>query len=429
MPVVAVTAAVLLGLVVPVIDGAVDEHLPGWFAATLFAGGGDAARAVLGAIAGSLVSATTLTFSLTVVALQLASSQASPRVLRMFTRDRVVHRTLAVFLGTFVFALTVLRSVQDSTADHPGAIPRIAVTLAFLLTLASVVTLVFFLAHLARQLRIDTVLRDVHDETSGTIALLADEDEVGDGLEPKVIDRAPRATVVLAPSSGFLTRSDRDGLVEIATEHDLVIEESRPIGDNIVEGTPLAFWWPADPRRVLDAESVVAIGGQITAVFGLAYERTPTQDLGYGLRQLADITVRALSPGVNDPTTAVHALGHISAVLGDIARLPAQAGVLRDEQGRARVAVCPHDFAELVEVGIGQARRYGADDPDVVARLYALLREVGYTARREPDRQVITAQRERLDATVAATSYDETERARFAAHSAAVDAALNGRWD
>lgn len=424
-PVAAVLAAVLLGLALPVLDAVVDEHLPPWLADTLFSGGSDAARAVLSAIAGSLVAATTLTFSLTVVALQLASSQASPRVLRMFTRDRVVHRTLAIFLGTFAFALTVLRSVHDATDLDSGAVPRIAVTLAFLLTLASILTLVFFLAHLARQLRIETVLRDVHDETSGTIMLLADAEQSGDA-EP--LERPARARVVRATTSGFLTSSDRDRLLGLGVERDVVIEEARAIGGNVVEGTPLAFWWPADPQRVPEDDAVAEIERSIGAAFGIAYERTPTQDLGFGLRQLADIAVRAVSPGVNDPTTAVHAIGHISAVLGDIARLPEQSATLRDDAGTARVVVCTHEFADLVEIGIGQTRRYGAGDPDVVARLYGLLREVGYVVRREADRDVVASQRARLDATVATTSYDDVERARFAEQSVAVGAALEGRW-
>jgi len=205
VPVAAIVAAVILGVAIPMADAALDDDLPGWFAALLFSGGPDAARAVLAAIAGSLVSATTLTFSLTVVALQLASSQASPRVLRLFSRDRVVHRTLAMFLATFAFSLTVLRTVRDADEGGDAAVPRFAITLAFLLTVASVVMLVLFLAHLARQLRIETVMRDVHRETSGTIALVRSTGETAedDGrAEPPARPVAPRRERRWPPSPG-----------------------------------------------------------------------------------------------------------------------------------------------------------------------------------------------------------------------------------
>ncbi|WP_395638082.1 DUF2254 domain-containing protein [Pseudolysinimonas sp.] len=430
-PVAAIVVAVALGVVVPIADAALDDRIPGWFAALLFSGGPDAARAVLAAIAGSLVSATTLTFSLTVVALQLASSQASPRVLRLFARDRVVHRTLAVFLATFAFALTVLRTVRDADDEGDAAVPRFAITLAFLLTVASVIMLVLFLAHLARQLRIETVMRDVHRETSATIDLLRGTGETPEddaGAEPP--PRPESARSADATASGFLTGTDRERLVDLAVEHDLVIEEVRAVGTNVVAGTPLAFWWFRDPLRrggVADAEAR-DLARAITLAFGIAYERTPTQDIGFGLRQLLDIATRAVSPGINDPTTAVHALGHVAAVLSDLARLPEQAPVLVDDDGITRLLVQRHEFAALLETGIAQLRHYGAADPDVAARLYGALREVGYACRRDADRSAVEEQLSRLDATVAARDFDSVERERFARMSADARSALAGIW-
>lgn len=425
LPVAAVVIAVALGVLIPLVDSAVDSSLPPALAAALFSGGSEAARAVLGAIAGSLVSATTLTFSLTVVALQLASTQASPRVLRLFARDRVVHRTLAVFLGTFAFALTVLRTVRNPADPEPAVVPRIAVTLAFVLTLVSVVMLVLFLSHLARQLRIDTVLRDVHDETSATIALVSERDDGDDTPAPP---RPPHARPVAAAHSGFLTGVDREQLMRIAVDHDLVVEETRTIGTDLVAGTPLAFWWSHDPARVVPPDEAERIDAAVADVFGLGYERTPTQDIGFGLRQLVDIATRALSPGVNDPTTAVHTLGHISAVLSDLARRPAQPAVWSRE-GVARLVVRTHDFADLVELGVAQVRRYGSGDAEVAARLLALLQELAWACASDDQRAVVRQQLARLMATIAEREHDETERARFARLQSSVEAALHGRWD
>lgn len=162
VPLLLVAGATGLGELLPRVDRALETSTGGTATAVqLFGGGADAARTVLSAIAGSLVTATSLTFSLTVVTLQLASSQYSPRLLRTFTRDGVVQVTLGLFLATFTYALVVLRAVRsdDTDAAVDGVfVPRLSVTVAVVLTLASVLALVLFLAHLAREIRVETVL-------------------------------------------------------------------------------------------------------------------------------------------------------------------------------------------------------------------------------------------------------------------------------
>lgn len=424
LPTTAIVLAVVLGIVLPLFDSAFDDRLPTWMQNVLFSGGPQSARSVLSAIAGSLITATSLTFSLTVVALQLGSSQASPRVLRMFARDRNVHVTMAVFLGTFAFALTALRTVRDATNDGSASVPRLSVTVACALTLVSVITLTFFLAHLARQLRIETMLRDVHAETDKTIALVARTEDDAPGEPPPP---GPRRQVP-SSSSGFLLAVDREGLLSLAVKFDIVIEEEHPVGGTVVRGVPIAGWWPRDPARHLEQTDIDRIDAGINAAIEVGYERTSSQDIGFGLRQMVDIAVKALSPGINDPTTAVHALGHISAVLCTLARLPQQRLALRDDDGIQRVRICRDGFAELLELGVEQTRRYGVADPDVAARLYQLLREVGYTVTRDEERDAVRQQRKRLDDAIAAAGYDETERARFHDSAELVDEALAGHW-
>jgi uncharacterized membrane protein len=429
VPVIAIALAVGLGVLMPIVDAAVDSALnPSW-SSLIFDGGTDSARAVLTAIAGSLITATSLTFSLTVVALQLASSQASPRILRMFAKDPMVHATLAVFLGTFAFALTVLRTVKDSGVDTESSVPRIAVTIASLATLASVVMLTLFLAHLATQLRIETMMRNVHAETKATIALVAAT--AGDGLDAVadgLLDR-PRFDAI-ATRSGFISAVDRGRLFDLACERDLVIEELHTVGSSVVHGVPIARWWFRDPliHPVSGEGDEGEIGASIAAAYTLTYERTASQDIGFGLRQLGDIAARALSPGVNDPTTAVHALSHLSALLVDLVRLPPQPHAVTDANETVRLLQQTHDFESLLNLAVQQPRRYGAGDPTVAERLYGLLQEVGFVAETPPQRELIAAQVARLDASVAAAPYDSAERERFAQCSAHCAAALRGEW-
>ncbi|GAA2034495.1 DUF2254 domain-containing protein [Agromyces tropicus] len=411
LPVAAIVGAVLAGILLPVLDAAVDENLPAWFQALLFGGGTDAARAVLTTISGSLITATSLTFSLTVVALQLASNQASPRLLRTFSSDRMVHGTLAIFLATFAYSLTVLRTVSDTGEQ----VPRISITLAFVLTLGSVVVLVLFLAHLASRLRVETMLRDVHRETGRTIALVGADDRP----TAPAPTRPEHVEVVAARRSGFVTGIDRDRLVSAAREHRAVVREVGQVGASVIEGTPLAEWWPgpdtgSDGGAAASRADRSALEQAIVEAYLVDYERTPPQDIGYGLRQIADVATKALSPGVNDPTTAVHALSHVAALLGDLAELPPTPAAFADEDGTARVVPVGHDFGDLVEVGVQQPRRYGAADPDVAARLFDLIGDVARRATRPEHRQVLEGQLDRLVASVGDADYDAVERARFA---------------
>lgn len=429
VPLTAILVAVLAGIFLPILDARIDSELPDSIRALLFNGGPDSARAVLSTIAGSLITATSLTFSLTVLALQLASSQASPRLLRLFSSDRLVHGTLATFLGTFAFSLTVLRTVQNSTDSTAAAVPSISITVCLLLTLTSVVMLTVFLAHLAKQLRVETMLRNVHRETRRTIALVASTTDDGPTTIPEGT-RPAKVTPVPAERSGFLVSTSRSSIIALAKRFDLVVEEERSIGSSVIAGVPLVSWWPRTGALVhqegAEEFDPDAFASGVRSAYVTSYERTSSQDIGFGLRQLVDIAIRALSPGINDPTTAEHALSHISAVLCSITKLPTQPAGLLDDDGELRLIVRPHRFEDLLELAVGQTRRYGADDPAVVVRLFQLLREVALNTAEARHRDAIAQQSQRLQDSVALQNFDEFERARFAPLVESVAAALAG---
>ena len=410
VPLIAVTVSVIVGVTLPLLDRLIDPRLPHWLLNLLFGGGSDAARAVLSTIAGSLITATSLTFSLTVVALQLASSQASPRLLRLFASDPMVHATLATFLSTFAYALMVLRTVDDETNTTVEFVPRISVTLATLATLASVVMLTLFLAHLARQLRVETMMRDVHRQSSATISLMADTQPGEPCPAPK---RPQDARTVMATESGFLTKVDRDGLIRYARKQNLVLRERRPVGAGIVAGTPVLEWWPLDPRPAAP-DSDDEIAEHLLDEFSLNFERTSQQDIGFGLRQLADVASKALSPGVNDPTTAVHAIGHIAALLGDLADSDIRADAYADQDGIPRLIPSGDRFEDFVETAVQQIRRYGVSDPQVCAALFGLLDDVAWRAGTAEQRVTLDAQLTRLETSIAGADFDDVERARMA---------------
>jgi uncharacterized membrane protein len=283
-----------------------------------------------------------------------------------------------------------------------------------LLTVVSMFVLILFLGHLARILRVETMLRDVHSEATRTIELLAGDRYDGrDEPASAPADRPERE--VTASRSGFITSIDRDLLLDLATERDLVIREHLAVGASVIDGTPLASWWSSEASSPVGSRAEVeAVDDRIRRAVSIAYERTPRQDIGYGVRQMADIATKALSPGVNDPTTAVHALGHLAAILADLAELPPEPATIVDDAGRDRVVPRRTDFAALVETALQQPRRYGAADPDVVTRLYGVIADVARHVGDEERAAVLRGQLERLSASVAREHYDDIERAHFA---------------
>ena len=404
LPVAGVVLAVVAGVLLPRLDAYVDEGLPPWLAALLFGGDGGAARTLLSAISSSLITVTSLTFSLTIVTLQLASSQFSPRLLRTFSSDRFIQATLAIFLSTFTFALTVLRAVRSGDDGATAFVPRISVTLAFALAIVSVLGLVLFLAHLARQIRVETMLRDVHDDASATVQSMTsplDDDTCPESALPTP---PTNAIEVKAPSSGFVTSFDEAGLLSAATEMNAcVVLESYP-GSSIVEGTPIGAAWSLSGG--LSDDDWNRLQGALRDSIGVGFERTSAQDISYGLRQLTDVANKALSPGINDPTTAIHALSHISAILCQIAGRKLRSVVLHDADDEIRVVLRRPSFAEVLDVAITQPRRYGASDPQVMARLFRLLEELAWHVHDYPP---IRDQLQRLRTTVAESDFHEAE--------------------
>lgn len=393
LPLIVIVLSVLLGIALPRIDLVVDSSLPTAVDSAVFNGGADTARSVLSSIAGSLITATSLTFSLTVIALQLASTQASPRVLRLFARDRQVQWTLAAFLGTFAYSITVLRAVRSPLDDMPEFVPRISVTVAFVFTIVSVIMLIFFLAHLAKQLRVETMLKDIHADTEQTIRL------VGERIRdipafPLDVDPPHDAHDVVAAESGFITGGDLAALVEFAEEKDIVIGERRLIGDNVVAGSPLARWWASEGAS--DPERASAIGRSVSDIYAIRFERTTVEDTRYGIQQIIDIALRALSPGVNDPTTAVHALGHLSAIFVQLVRMPRPPAVAAGPSGRPRVVTRRSTAAGEIEAALTPVRHYGASDSAVVARLLQLVDEVSHATEDEDCLRALGAQLDAL---------------------------------
>ena len=413
-PSVASVVALVLGL-------ALAEIAPkdGPLAGLPWPGDADAASTVLQVIATTIIPVTSLTFSLVVVALQLASQQFSPRLLREFARDWVIQAVLSVLVATFVFALTVLLGLNS---EEP--VPKLAVNVAFLGALASIGALLAFLGHIVRALRIDTMMVSVHGETVATLQQVYPRLDDPEPHRPDDVPGPDGGTVLPSARSGFVTVVIPRHLVELAAAEDVVLWMAVRPGDHVVVGTPLATACRAHGAPVSADVSRRLASGVLEAV-ELGYERTAEQDTGFGLRQLTDIAVKALSPGINDPVTAAHAVGYLADLLVRLHGRRLGPQVHADEAGRLRVVMPDRDHVYYLDLACSQIRRYGRREPTVLVALLRMLRDVALSVQDEEQAQQV---RDQVRAIVAEMAEDLLPQDADTVHAMAgrVEQALRG---
>lgn len=359
-----------------------------WLGQAVYPGGAGSARGILQTIAGSVITVTGVVFSLTVVTLQLASSQFSPRLLRTFIRDVRNQVVLAVFLATFAYCLVALRAIRAASEEGPEFVPGAAITGAYVLTAASVIALVFFIDHIARSIRIDSLMRKVNEDTVAIIDRLAEQRHGAEHARAR--HRPTEAVAVESTRSGFVQAIDEHGLRDVALRRRCDVWIELPIGDRVIVGTPLAWITAA---AGVDAD----VATEVNACVQVGFERTMQQDVSFGLRQLVDVAVKALSPGINDPTTAVHATGHLAHLLVRIL----QAELAQPNRMLSAVPLVvtrERTFAEHLDLACGQIRRYGASEPEVMRELLRLLRDVAYVDQRGEHSGAVREQADRITA-------------------------------
>lgn len=363
VPGIFVVGAALLSILTVTLDHR-RTGLPGWL---LFTGGPTSALQILSTIAASMMTFTGLVFTITVVVLQLASSQFSPRVLRTFLRDRGSQVSLGVFTATFVYALIVLVQVRTGSVG-PVFVPRLSVSVSFGLVLASLVAFVYLVDHVAQSIRVVNIIETVAAQTREAIDDLHPEAyDAADGAAGDVELGTQRRVIALERHGGVLAGLDIEGLVGLARRHDCLLRLVRNVGDYVVEGGPLVEVY--DGGDVLTCE-------QVLRQVDIARERTMRQDAAFGFRQLADIGEKALSPAVNDPTTAVQAIDRLHDLLARLAGRALDPGVYEDDEGRVRLVREVQSWSGYVTLAFEEIREYGGTSIQVHRRLRAALVEL-----------------------------------------------------
>jgi uncharacterized membrane protein len=369
----------------------VDKPVTEWLALKLgwrFTGGAEGASAVLGIVAGSMIAIAGVVFSMTLVALSLASSQLGPRLLRSFMRDATTQMVLGTFIASFLYCLIVLRTVRR--VDEVSFVPHLSVTVGVLLAVASVGVFIYFIHHVSVSIQANEIAARIGEELIERI----------DHLFPARVGRAAPRIPMQPPEAGFFEAFDRearpvgslgdgylqfvdmDALLALASEEDLVVRLERRPGSYVVAGCPLALVWPAS--RVTDR-----LTDQVQSLFALGHQRTSGQDIEFGVNQLVEIAVRALSPGLNDPFTAITCVDRLGSALCRLATRDMPSPYRHDRQNQLRVIAPADTFADIVDAAFNQIRQYSRSSAAVTLRLLETIAVIAGFAHRPEDRATL----------------------------------------
>lgn len=337
----------------------------------LFEGGSEGARGVLTAIASTTITVATTAFSFTLVALQLSSSQYSPRIVRNFTGDRTNQLVIGVFVATFVYSLLVLRVVRSEFGDRERFVPAISVTVALLLAIICIGSLIYFFHHATRTIQASVIIARATEQTKDSFDRLRERLEgeawrlSASPLSPPPADLTP-VDIVRSSRSGYVDLIAHHELLNVAVAHDALIQVQVRPGDFVLPEDPLLVVWGypdgAGRNRVGKNEDNGPTLDDLRDALNMGLERTLEADVLYGLQQVSDIALRALSPGINDPNTAVICVDHLAELLVALYPVSGRAAALLDDDGVVRVTGPEVTWEEMVRVGFLQLRHYAMND-------------------------------------------------------------------
>ncbi len=398
-----------VGVVLGLLGGAVMAALPvpddSPLVRFLFRGTADDARQLLIVVSATMMTVTGIVFSLTVVSLQIASSQFSVRLLRTFMRDVPNQIVLAIFVCTFAYSTGGLYTVGERVGASTF-VPRVAVSGSLWLVFVSTGALVYFLHRLVHSIQIDTIMEGVQRRT---LALIHDvfpapdrpgADPAGPPPEPP-----PGAAELLARRPGYVQVVDIDRLADLARAQGATVRLVVTVGDYVTAGARLGWWWSrVTPAPIGDGQPHAGAPAPQTLerarqAVHIGFERTLQQDPRFGVRQLVDISLRALSPAINDPYTGVQVVHHLAAIESVLASRAIGDDVRRAQDGSVLVWLPYPGFAAFLEMGCGQIRRCGAHEPLVLAALLQMLSEVAARCVDPGRRAAVLAQIDLITAT------------------------------
>jgi uncharacterized membrane protein len=367
---------------------ALDERVTDWLSLNwgwTFTGGAEGASSLLGAIAGSMITIAGVVFSMTLVALSLASSQLGPRLLRNFMRDTTTQIALGTFAASFLYCLLVLRTIRR--VDGVAFVPHLSVTVGVLLAVVSVGVLIYFIHHVSVSIQANEIVARVGMELIEEIDRLF-PGNIGRGA-PRIPTDSPdagfldtfcrEARPVGSIGDGYIQFIDGDALMALATQEDAVFRLEKRPGHYVVANHPLVFVWPGNRvnEQLMD---------RVNSAFSMGNQRKSGQDIEFEVNQLVEIAIRALSPGVNDPFTAITCVDRLGSALCRLAQKEMPSPYRHDTEDQLRVLTTVVTFSDVTDAAFNQIRQYGRSSAAVTIRLLETLAVIVGFVHRPEDR-------------------------------------------
>ncbi len=340
-----------------------DELFDAW--PRVFGSSAAGARGLLATVASSMITVAGVVFSITIVALSLTSSQYTSRVLRNFMSDTVNQTVLGSFLGIFAYCLVVLRTIRGGESD--AFMPSLAVLLGLVLAIVGIAVLIYFIHHIALSIQAHHILAVVARETLRAVDAIFPEGvgQESDAPRPEPPPPGKAWHPVKARRTGYMQNLDSQALLEFATRRDVVVRMEHGVGEFVVKDTPLAsILAPSAP----DEDD----GELINDMFAIDRQRTVEQDAGYGIRQIVDVALKALSPGINDSTTAVMCVHYLTAILVPLTDRRIESH-LRAKNGDLRLLTAGPSYASLLDEAFDQIRQNAAGNGAVLKSMLKSL--------------------------------------------------------
>jgi len=355
----------------------------------IYGGGPDGARTILSVIAGSMITVAGVVFSITIVVLSLASSQFGPRLIRNFINLKANQMVLGTFVATFIYGVLVLRTVNN--AVEARFVPNLSVTTAIVMSLLSLGVLIYFIHNISESIQAHNIIVRVRNDLDKAVdrvfpQKIDQEQNRSRGLIkrrydiPTICDR--EVCQIKAERSGYLQAADNDALMQIAVEENLLIHLGYRPGNFITRGSVLVTVWPG--KRIDEK-----LSKKINAVFIVGAERTLEQDVEFAISQLVEIAVRALSPGINDPITAITCIDWLGAILCQLANRKMPPSHRYDENNRLRIICKPLVFEGMVDAAINMIRQNSRSVAAVSIHLLETIATVATQTFRNEDRAAL----------------------------------------
>jgi uncharacterized membrane protein len=360
-------------------------YMPDGILQYVFPGSVESARSVLTIIAGAMIGVAGTVFSITLVALTLASSQFGSRLLRNFMYDKLNQVVLGVYVSSFVYCLLVINAMKGT--EELTFVPAISVFAAMIAAIACIILLIVFIHHISVSIQSDKVISEIATSMSKSMEKLFPSSIGHEEQHPPIDPEKEKAACrhqydVLCAKNGYLQSVDSETLLGLASRNDWILELPFRPGDYMVKGMCIC--------KIFSKEDCgEEAGKKISKAFIVGQVRTPLQDAEFSIHQMVEVASRALSPGVNDPYTATACIDNLASVMCYLARAHFPSPYRFDEEDRLRVIANNLTFSGMMNAAFNQIRQFGEGSPAVLIRLMdALVTINGFVPSDEKKKEV-----------------------------------------